>query len=217
LLAAQLAPEVSFGIPALGSVASNWVNTKSNTVDNLMWSNATPSTINFAMTQPNAQASFNAIYGGTPLLAGIDDYTATLTPTSVSFSNLNANFTNGYIAIVYLNGFISNTGSSISDGTTSYYWRPANPVPASLPSPLVQTLVTADPGLGNFPVAQYAVFGTLEAPLSADSLTLTLRALSGGGTALGGVQLVGVVPEPATYALVTGLAILGALVWRRRR
>ena len=43
------------------------------------------------------------------------------------------------------------------------------------------------------PTAHYAYFGTTGAPLSSDSTTFTLQNTSGGNSAIGGVQLIGVI------------------------
>lgn len=205
----------TFGVGTVFGVnttVGGWINTNSTSLSNLA-TNTGPSTVNFASTQPNGQATFNAAYNDTPLLAGFDDFTTSSNKPSVTFSNLNANFTDGYFVIVYLTGFNGNTGASISDGTTTFYYQTLSS--PSAPVSLVQTTQTTDLGAGNNPFAQYAIFGSDTSPLTADTITLTIRALSGGGAGLGGVQLIAV-PEPASAALLTGIASVGLLARRRR-
>jgi hypothetical protein len=142
----------------------------------------------------------------------LDDYTATVNPVSITLSDLNATYPSGYFAIVYVGGFNANTGASITDGNTTFFYKPlASP---TAPVTFVQTTQTSDLGSGNNPTAQYAVFGSLESPLTSDSVTFTLNTLSGGGAGLGGVQIVSV-PEPASAALVGMGAVLFLL--RRQR
>jgi hypothetical protein len=215
----QIDADETFGIGTLFGVdttVGNWTNTKATALAGLPWNTGAASTVDFASTQPNGQGSFNAAYGDTPLIGGLDDYTTTVNPTTVSFSNLNANFAAGYFAVVYLTGFNTNTGASISDGTSTYYFQTLNPPVA--PVTLVQTMDTTAPtAAGDAPFAQYAVFGTDIAPLTADAITFTLDTLFGGGAGVGGVQLVAAVPEPSVMALLAGLGALGLVAYRRRR
>jgi len=196
----------TFGIPSLGSVAGGWVNLNAganNLTDNLGFA----TTLDFSLTQPNGQATFNNAYTNTPLFAGLDDYTTTAAPVSITLSDLNATFAGGYFAIVYVGGFNANTGASISDGTSAFYFR-LDPAPVAPYGSFVQTTQTTDLGAGNNPIAQYAVFGSSASPLTANSITFTLDTLSGGGAALGGVQIIAV-PEPTTAALLlSGLLVL---------
>jgi hypothetical protein len=146
----------------------------------------------------------------------IDDYTGTVNPTSLTLSELNASFPLGYFAVVYLSGFNLNDGASITDGTSTFYYQPVNFAVDTWDGTLVQTTTTTDLGSANAPVAHYAVFGSPASPLSADSVTFTLDTLYGGGSGLGGVQIVAV-PEPST-GMVLGVGLgLVALVRRWRR
>ena len=203
-----------YGIPGLGSVVGGWYNLNTG-ANNLSDSLGNPTTVDFGLTQPNGQATFNVGYTNTPLYAGLDDYTTTATPTSVTLSDLTATFGSGYFAIVYVGGFNANTGASISDGTTTFFYK-VDPAPANPYGSFVQTTQTTDLGLGNNPIAQYAVFGSASSPLTADSITFTLDTLYGGGSGLGAVQIVGV-PEPASVAVaVLGVGLL-AVVRRKSR
>lgn len=209
--AQQIDADETFGIASYGSVVGGWYNLNAAT-PNLLNHLGAATTLDFALTQPNGQGTFNAAYNDTPLFAGLDDYTTTPTPVSITISDINATFSLGYYAIVYVGGFNANTGASISDGASTFYYRP-NPAPAAPYGSFVQTTQTTDLGAGNNPIAQYAVFGSQASPLSADSITFTLDTLSGGGASLGGVQIIAV-PEPATAAfLLSGVMLLA---WRRR-
>ena len=201
----------TFGIAGLGSVVGGWNNMNAG-ANNLLDSLGAATTVDFTLLQPNGQATFNNAYTNTPLFAGLDDYTTTLTPVSMTLSDLSATFTSGYFAIVYLGGFNANTGASITDGSSTYFYRP-NPTPPAPYGSFVQTTQATDLGSANNPIAQYAVFGSTSSPLTANSITFTIDSLYGGGSALGGVQIVAV-PEPATAAL---LLCGGMLLAARRR
>jgi len=201
----------TFGIASLGTVVGGWNNLNAGTL-NLADSSGLATTVDFTLTQPNGQATFNNAYTNTPLFAGLDDYTTTPTPVSLTLSDLNATFTAGYYAIVYVGGFNANTGASISDGTSTFFYR-ADPAPIAPYGSFLQTTQTTDLGLGNNPIAQYAVFGSSSSPLSADSITFTIDTLYGGGSGLGGVQLVAV-PEPG--AALTGLLGVGLFALSRK-
>jgi hypothetical protein len=207
----QIDADETFGIASYGSVVGGWYNLNAAT-PNLLNHLGAATTLDFSLTQPNGQATFNAAYNDTPLFAGLDDYTTTPTPVSITISDINATFSLGYYAIVYVGGFNANTGASISDGTSTFYYRP-NPAPVAPYGSFVQTTQTTDLGAGNNPIAQYAVFGSQATPLTADSITFTLDTLTGGGAALGGVQIIAV-PEPTTSVLLLSGGLLLAL--RRR-
>jgi hypothetical protein len=121
----------------------------------------------------------------------IDDYTGTANPTSLTLSDLNASFTKGYKVIVYVTGFNANTGASITDGSTTFYYQTLNDPATEFSGALAQTTTTTDLGAGANPFAQFAVFGSEAAPLTADSITFTVDTLYGGGSGIGGVQIVG--------------------------
>lgn len=205
-----------FGVFAgVNTTVGNWTNT-TGTVSNLPWNDASGSSVGVTLQQPNGRALFNsAIFANSPLAAGIDDYSATTNAVSVTFSNLNANFPNGYIALVYATGFATLTNASISNGSTTYWYRMPNPI-ASLT--LTQMTQTTDLGAGNNPIANVAVFGSTSNPLNTDTAVFRVDNTVGGGAGIGGVQLIAVpVPEPAIIALGFGLVAVGATYLRRRR
>jgi hypothetical protein len=211
----QIDADETYGVSSLGTVVGGWVNlNRTLNATDLAFSDGSPSTVDVSLTAPNSWGSFNAAYDDTPLKGGIDDYTGTVAPTSLTLSDLTGSFSGGYYAIVYLTGFNGNIGASISDGTATFFYRPlAAPL---APVSLVQTTTTVDLGSGNAPEAQYAVFGSAASPLNADSVTFTLDTLYGGGSALGAVQIVAV-PEPST-GMILGMGLgLVALARRWRR
>lgn len=198
----------------LDSTAVNWVNINANSIIGVTDNSGQATAVDVAMTRPNGPGSFGAAYAGSPLIAGYDTFTATVNPPSVSFTNLSSLFPDGYVVVAYVNGFNTNTGSSVSDGTTTYYYRPANP--AALPESLIQTKTTSEPAVGEFPVAQIAIFGTLADPLTSDSFSVITRALVGGGSGITGVQIVAI-PEPSHLFALGGIAGAVFLLLRRRR
>lgn len=181
----QIDADETFGIAAEESVAGGWVNlNRESSSSDLRNDLGVATTVDLMLTAPNAWVSVNTAYDDTPLKGGIDDYTGTANPTTVTLSDISATFPGGYKAIVYLNGFNTNAGASISNGTSTYYFR-ADPAP-SAPVSLVKTTQTTDLGAGNGPIAQYAVFEG-----GSDSVSFTLETLYGGGATIGGIQLIG--------------------------
>lgn len=204
----QIDPNETFGVAGLGTVVGGWLNVN-GPANNLPDAGGNPTPVRLlATTQPNGQATFNAAYANTPLFAGFDDYTATANPTSVTFTNLADHFPYGYKIIAFVGGFNTCSNASISDGTTTFYYRTlSSPI---APVNFVRTTTALNPGNLNAPVAQYAVFGEPEL-LTANSVTLTLDTLYGGGSGLCGVQIVGVsTTEPAPRLLTSeGFAASG--------
>ncbi len=197
----QIDSDETYGIASLGTQVGGWLNVNAG-ANNLPDSAGNPTTVNLsAVSQPNGQATFNIAYADTPLYAGFDDYTATPSACSFTLNNLTTNFPNGYKVIVYVGGFNGNTGASISDGTTTYYYRP-DPAPVTPYGTFVPTTQTVNQGAGNNPIAQYAVFGGVTL-LTNDTVTFTIDTLSGGGSGLCGFQIIG--------ATATDLA---ARVWK---
>jgi hypothetical protein len=211
----QIDADETYGVPGLGSVVGGWVNLNQtlNATD-LAFSDGSSSTVDVNLTAPNGWGSAAAGANDTPLKGFIDDYTATVNPAYLTLSQLNASFPLGYFAVVYLSGFNLNDGASISDGTSTFYYQPVNFAAGTWDGTLVQTTTTTDLGSGNAPVAQYALFGSPSSPLTTDSVTFTLDTLYGGGSGLGGVQIVGV-PEPSVA--MTLLLGAGMISWARRR
>lgn len=197
--AANIDSDETFGIVSEGTVVGGWLNFNRSGGDNtqgplttssLPFSDGTLSTLGMTLTAPNSWANgFSGAYADTPLNQGLDDYPATVNPTSITLTNLNASFPNGYKVIVYVGGFNANRGASISDGTTTYYYR-VDPAPVIPYGTFARTTQTTDLGATNNPIAQYAVFGD-SVLLTSDTLTLTLDALYNGGAGLCGFQVVG--------------------------
>ncbi|MCP5549063.1 MAG: hypothetical protein H7A50_17005 [Akkermansiaceae bacterium] len=186
----QIDSDETFGIASEGTVAGGWVNLNAvNSASDLADSAGFSTSVDFGLTAPNQKASFSVAYDDTPLKSGIDDYTNTATPVSVTLSDLNATFPDGCKVIVYLGGFNANSGASISDGTTTYYYQTADSPVA--PVAFVSTTDTTDDGDNTAPEAQYAVFGSDLALLTSDSVTLTIDCLYGGGAAICAVQVIG--------------------------
>lgn len=179
----------TFGVPELDTVAGNWNNINAGSA--LVRADGQPGAASVSLAAPGGFNFFGAGYINTPMNYGIQQFPGTPSPASVTLSNLGEEFPQGYHAVVYLTGFVANTGARITDGTTSYYYQTMNPGPASFaPGDLVRTTVDSPPEAGAAPVAQYAVFGSAEEPLTADEVTFSLTVTGTGGAGLGGVQLV---------------------------
>ena len=180
----------AFGISGLETITDAWINLhKTDQADNLTNNLKEKTSVSISLKHPNNWGTGNVAFNNTPLRAGIDDYRATVPSTSVTFSGLNETFPKGYKAIVYVGGYLKNTGASITDGNIKYFYQtPSAPV---APVDFIQTTSTTDNGEGSAPEAHYAVFGTNESPLISDSVTFTIDTLYGGGTFIGGVQIIG--------------------------
>ena len=180
----------TFGIEELDSVTDGWVNLHKTDQAIELTNNLNEKTnVSLSIKHPNNWGTGNAAYNNTPIKAGVDDFTGTNSPTSVTFMGLNATFPDGYKAIVYVGGYLGNRGTSISDGkSTFYYQTPASP---TAPVTFVQTTTVTDDGDGTAPEAHYAIFGTDESPLLIDSITFTIDTLYGGGSFIGGIQIMG--------------------------
>ena len=180
----------AFGILGLETITDAWINLhKTDQADNLTNNLKEKTSVSISLKHPNNWGTGNVAFNNTPLRAGIDDYRATVPSTSATFSGLNETFPKGYKAIVYVGGYLKNTGASITDGNIKYFYQtPSAPV---APVDFIQTTSTTDNGEGSAPEAHYAVFGTNESPLISDSVTFTIDTLYGGGTFIGGVQIIG--------------------------
>jgi beta-glucanase (GH16 family) len=186
----------AYGVASESSVVDGWHNLNTTVgvsggvyaTSNLTYRDGRRSPVDLRVNKPWSGQSFESTLDATPLKTGIVDYVSSSDSVEVSFAELSRAYEFGYKVIVYLNGYADNTGASISDGTTTFYYQ--TPSPAT--SALIRTTDT-DP-LDGIPEANFAVFGSDYDPLFADSLTLTLDTLdfeSGHAPALGGVQIVG--------------------------
>ena len=184
----------TFGVPALNTVVGNW-NNLPGAAQNLNWDDGTSNTVGIDLNQPNGTSFFGAGYINTPMNFGLDHYLGSSDEpgTAIVAYNLSPNFPGGYYVIAYLTGFIKNTDALATDGIRTFYYQTPNPAPASFTvDDLVETTVTTDPGAGNAPFAQYAVFGSVDEPLTAGDITIRVDALFGGGVGIGGLQIVAV-------------------------
>jgi fibronectin-binding autotransporter adhesin len=210
--AANIDADETFGIASEGTVVGGWVNFNRSGGDNLQgpltasslpFSDGSATTVNLSLTAPNSWANgFSGAYADTPLNQGLDDYTGTAPATSFTLTNLAANFPNGYKIIVYAGGFNANRGASISDGTTTFYYR-VDPAPVTPYGSFSRTTQTTDLGATNNPIAQYAVFGD-PVLLTANAVTVRVDALYNGGAGLCGFQVVGVSAQELTARIWSG-------------
>jgi hypothetical protein len=101
----------------------------------------------------------------------------------LTFNNLNENFPNGCYAIAYVHGYGAAVNTLITDGTTSNYFA------TGTVADLVE-ITDTDPSDGAS-VGNYAIFGSTNSALTANSITFTCTP-SVGGAGIGGVQLIAV-------------------------
>lgn len=192
----------TFGVAALDTVVGGWNNIGWN-FENLLWSDGTASTVGVNVSFINNRDFFGPGYINTPLNYGAPHYIGTNDDpgTGLSFYNLAENFPEGYYIIVYITGFLNNTGALVTNGRTTYYYRPAEDNQTQLtPETLIEATDFTDPGAGNYKEAHYAVYGSKELPLNLDFYALNIDVISGGGASINGVQIVSaadVVDPPA--------------------
>ena len=191
LVAAQTVdPNVPYGVEEVPF----WTNSNGNSPLNLRDQTGTPTTLNLTIANGGRNLFGGNSIGGTPMKAGQAFFIAGAGP-SFTFSEIP--YAN-YKVVAYLTGYnATNTQASISDGSTTYWWRPQPYGPA-----LNQTTDTdASDGIDQ---ASYAVFGTDENPLTGSSFTLQalLGSSATAGAGIGGFQIVEILvannPPPPT-------------------
>ncbi|HEU5071224.1 MAG TPA: autotransporter-associated beta strand repeat-containing protein [Verrucomicrobiae bacterium] len=179
----------NYGIASQGTYVSGWLNLNNTAnAQNLPFSDGTASSIGmFGVTVGGNFNSYNGAYAYTPLYAGYTAYAGGANYNAITLTNLAANFPNGYKVIVYVCGYLSATADLITDGTTTNYWHPYTTAPTAPVTPTQITNTTP----GSYQLGQYVVYGD-PALLTADTLTLTVQALTGGGVGICGIQIAGV-------------------------
>jgi hypothetical protein len=212
----------NYGIASLGTVTDGWVNLQqpTNAYNNVNFASGTASTVDAVVPSfsGGAWSVGNSVYTNTPLMSWLNDSAVGGATPTFTVSDINASFPAGYFVVAYFSGFLNCTGASVSDGTDTFYFRPLNSGNiGSFNGTLTETTQTTDLGANNNPFAQYAVFGSAATPRTADSLTFTVKMLSGtGGAGLGGLQIVAV-PEPAALPLLSlGFGLLALRLAQRR-
>ncbi|MBL6922713.1 MAG: PEP-CTERM sorting domain-containing protein [Akkermansiaceae bacterium] len=196
-------PNTPYGV----ELAPFWTNTTSNTPTNLRDNTGVATTLDLTISGGSRNVFGAAQINDTSMKAG----QLFSTPNSGPLVTISEIPYDNFKVVTYLTGYNgTNTQASISDGTTTYWWRP-KPFAAALS----QTSDT-DPNDG---IAQgnYAIFGSEQNPLTGNSVTL--QALLGesatAGAGIGGFQIVEVVPEPST-GLLSLLALAGVILLRQR-
>ena len=189
----------NYGIASQGTYVAGWLNLiNTASAQKLPYSDGTASSVSMSgVTVGGNFNSYNGAYAYTPLYAGYTAYTGAANYNAITLTNLAANFPNGYKVIVYVCGYLSATADSISDGTTTYYFHPYTTAPTA---PVTPTQITSTTP-GTYQLGQYVVFGD-SSLLTADSLTLTVKSITGGGAGICGIQIVGTTAQE-----------LGARIW----
>ena len=171
-------PNVPYGVEEVPF----WTNSNGNGHLNLRDQTGTPTTLDLTIAAGNRNLFGGNSIGGTPMKAGKAFFIAGAGP-SFTFSEIP--YAN-YKVVAYLTGYnATNTQASISDGTTTYWWRPQPYGPA-----LNQTTDTdTSDGIDQ---ASYAVFWTDENPLTGSSFTLQalLGSSATAGAGIGGFQII---------------------------
>ncbi|NDV61469.1 hypothetical protein G0Q06_03295 [Puniceicoccales bacterium CK1056] len=151
----------SFGVESLGTLAGNWNNTTGTaSAGSLILDDGSTSSVELSTIQPEGSRNFNA-GPHSPMEAGLNRTASTSGPVSVTLSNLNTDFPNGYYAIVYLTGekptyefpldtngdpipdgngksYVinkatpGNTGATITDGASTFYFQSPDLMHSSL-------------------------------------------------------------------------------------
>jgi hypothetical protein len=193
----------AFGAEVLGAVAGSWNNYDNvATGTNVLGADGVATTVDWTGTnfyQFTADYPGNVdyavptgTYNGMCLRSGppTKDAATGGLPITVALSDLSATFPNGYKLAVFLTGKSDNAGASISDGTTTYYYTNYD-AGAAFKNQRVTTDTNSGDGIDK---RNLAIFGSDASPLTTDSVTLTLTALSSGVAAIGGIQIVSANP-----------------------
>ena len=174
----------TFGVEALGTVVGGWNNTSWKPW-NIKWNDGSASMLEMEVDLPSGKIGNNGQLADTPMELAVMHYDETPAGRpNFTVSGLKEDFPKGCKVIVYLTsrseGWARQSTGSISDGTTTYYFKPSG-------SPeLVQATATKE---ADAVVASYAVFDNI----TSDSITIALGPDgAGSGVGFGGFQIVGI-------------------------
>ena len=172
------------------SVVSNWNNIliSSGSSSNLTDSNGNASSVDATSVFNNSTTIFNAGLNNTAYKAGISAFTNTTRNPAVTFNEVNS-FASTYDLVVFVGFNDAATSGAVTIGGTTKSWTGTGAVGGD-------SIVFTD--------------------LTADTFSVVFSNTSGGTAVLGGVQIVSVVPEPGTYALIAGMLALTTVMVRRR-
>lgn len=211
--------EETFGVAAEGTVVGNWNNVAPfSNQGNLIRDDGSSSGVEAQSRNGGGEQFWGADYINTPWNYGLAHYSGTGGAVSIQLSNLETEFPGGYYVIVYVGGAPANTGAAVSDGTTTYFFQTLNP--RSLTP--VQITDTADDGV--YQAGNYAVFGSRDAPLTADRITFRIPTGSvlNANAGIGGLQVVGLpndfveLPLDVRFGSVRYLEVIGNLTYSLR-
>ena len=170
--------------------ADNWINSSEDMMSDLQNSEGNATTVDMTRSGGARSGSFSgAPLNGSPMKAGLQFFGASSPPFTLSqipYAN--------YKIIVYLTGFNGNNASFVSDGNSTFYWDPK-----AFSSILTETLQTTYEEGTDAVKSNYAVFGSVAAPLTDTSITISFGLAPGasGGGGIGGFQIVSL-PDPPT-------------------
>ena len=170
--------------------ADNWINSSEDMMSDLQNSEGNATTVDMTRSGGARSGSFSgAPLNGSPMKAGLQFFGASSPPFTLSqipYAN--------YKIIVYLTGFNGNNASFVSDGNSTFYWDPK-----AFSSILTETLQTTYEEGTDAVKSNYAVFGSVAAPLTDTSIKISFGLAPGasGGGGIGGFQIVSL-PDPPT-------------------
>jgi hypothetical protein len=171
--------------------ADNWINSSEDMMSDLQNSEGNATTVDMTRSGGARSGSFSgAPLNGSPMKAGLQFFGASSPPFTLSqipYAN--------YKIIVYLTGFNGNNASFVSDGNSTFYWDPK-----AFSSILTETLQTTYEEGTDAVKSNYAVFGSVAAPLTDTSITISFGLAPGasGGGGIGGFQIVSLPDPPPT-------------------
>ncbi|MBB6461868.1 T9SS type A sorting domain-containing protein [Flammeovirga kamogawensis] len=206
-----------FGIERMGLVTGGWNNSIDYQQSSpLQMSNNTTSTVTYSVKNAEGILNYGGS-NRSALQAGVYTSKESTKPLQITLSNLATQFPTGYKIIVYLtgerpeykylyesNGSIKkdsknlymyekikdeNIKSSISDGNTTLYYKGVDVFGGEDTKEypyMLSSISTTDDALENYPEGTYAIFGPYK---NKEEVTLTLSALEGGTSAIGGIQI----------------------------
>lgn len=183
-------------------------NTGATTTIDISWSSFNSWSIQESHPGTDDDGSYNKEVLNGYLNSGPADWNPWTTESSVTLSQIIAEGAS-YDIYVYFSSDVAGREGYVTDGSTTYYFNTLGPASIASGNALfIQAIDTTEDGY--LVGANYAVFSGLLG--ASQTVTVQMRDTDEWG-GIAAVQVVGVVPEPATMLLLG----LGGLLLRKRR
>jgi hypothetical protein len=179
--------------PELEGTNTWWNNVMTNKAG-LLWSDGSISSIGVnGGGSPNVIEWNNSTYANSMFRSGNACWAGAV--TTLTLTNLNANFPNGCRAVVYMGGPAADVQAAISNNVNSeiLYFKPSNPKTIELIE------ITDTNQVDGIDQGNYITLGSQGSPLTNDTLTVTVFDVPGGRVLFSAVQLIGETASSGIY------------------